>query len=65
MSSRKTRKRNKEIRDRQPTITLKESMERGDISVNDFEELNLVGGLTGRKKNNWWNRMDKLNSNPN
>ena len=54
MSSRKTRRRNKEIRDRQPTITLKELMDEGKVTVNDFEELNLVGGLTGRKSNDWW-----------
>lgn len=38
-------------------------MDKGDVTVDDFEELNLVGGLTGRKQNDWWNRMDKLSSN--
>lgn len=64
MSSRKTRRRNKEILDRQPTVTLKELMEQGKVTVDDFEELNLVGGLTGRRENSWWKRMDKLSSYP-
>lgn len=58
----KKKKRNKEIRDRQHTITLKELMDRGEISVDDFEELNLIGGLTVRKKNPWWKKMDELSS---
>ena len=58
MSSRKTRQRNKEIRDRQPTVTLKELMDEGKVTVDEFEELNLVGGLTGRKKNNWWKKIE-------
>lgn len=60
MSSRKTRRRNKEILDRQPTVTLKELMDRGEVTVDDFEELNLVGGLTGRRHNPWWKKMDEL-----
>lgn len=60
MSSRKTRQRNRKIRDSHPTITLKELMDRGEVSVDDFQELNLVGGLTGRRNNPWWKRMDEL-----
>lgn len=59
MSSRKTRQRNRKIRDRHPKVTLKELMDKGEVSVDDFQELNLVGGLTGRKKNDWWKNLEK------